>query len=142
MNWRDEYKNKLTTAEEAVKSIKSGDRVHIPLTEPPELLSNTLAMRKDEVKGVHIDVSAPVAPMPWFNQGYEDSFPVTIWNYASIARLALQERRLDYVPMAISAAEHVFDSQRRPGETKPIDHLLVEVTSPNERGYCTFGHSV
>jgi len=142
MNWQDEYKRKLMTAEEAVKSIKSGDRVHIPLTEPPELLINTLAMRKDEVKGVLIDICAPLAPMPWFNPGYEDSFPVTIWNYAAIARPALQERRLDYVPMAISTVSHVFDSERRPGETKPIDHLLVKVTAPNERGYCTFGHSL
>jgi len=142
MDWQDEYKSKLMTAEEAVKPIKSGDRVHIPLTEPPELLTNTLALRKDEVKGVHIDVSAPVYPMGWFNPGYEDSFPVTIWNYAGVARLGLQERRLEYIPMAISAAGHILDSQRRPGETKPIDHLMVRVTAPNERGFCTFGTSL
>ena len=142
MDWQDEYKSKLMTAEEAVKPIKSGDRVHIPLTEPPELLLNTLATRKDEVTGVHIDVSAPVYPMPWFNPGYEDSFPVTIWNYAGVARLGLQERRLDYMPMALTATDKILDSRLRPGETKSIDHLMVKVTSPNERGFCTFGTSL
>lgn len=142
MYWRDEFKSKLMSAEEAVKPIKPGDRVHIPLTEPPSLLVDTLAMRMGDVKGVHIDVSAPTSPMPWFNPGYEESFPVTVWNYAGVSRLGLQERRLDYIPMAITAVAHILDDERRPGETKPIDHLLVKVTAPNERGYCTFGTSL
>ena len=30
-NWRDEYQRKLVSADEAVKVVKSGDRVIVPL---------------------------------------------------------------------------------------------------------------
>ena len=142
MDWQEEYKRKVVSAEEAVKPIKSGERVHIPLTEPPPALIDALALRKDEVKGVHIDVIAPTLPMPWFNAGYEESFPVTVWNYAAVARAGLNERRIDYIPMLIASVNMLVDDRLRPGETKPIDHLMVRVTAPNEQGYCTFGPSL
>ena len=143
MDWQEEYKGKLVSAEEAVATIKSGEYVHIPLTEPPDLLINTLAARKDEVRNVHIDVSAPAAQMPWFNPGYEDSFPVTIFNYALLARPALRENRLEYIPGGFSTVRLTWDEQERPkDEVRPMDVLLVRVTGPNEHGFFSFGFSL
>ena len=42
-NWRDEYQRKLVSAEEAVKTVKSGDRVVFPTASLPRLLGATLA---------------------------------------------------------------------------------------------------
>ncbi len=43
LDWREEYKRKLVSAEDAVKVVKSGDRVVIPLPEQPRLLPDMLA---------------------------------------------------------------------------------------------------
>ena len=46
MNWSEEYKKKLVSAEEAVKIVNSNDRVVIPLTQQPALLPVALAARR------------------------------------------------------------------------------------------------
>jgi len=38
MDWQEEYKRRLCSAEDAVKIVKSGDRVMIPLIKQPMLL--------------------------------------------------------------------------------------------------------
>ncbi len=54
----DQYRNKLRTAEVAVKAVKSGDWVyysHFVMT--PVTLDKALAERKDELTDVKISVS-------------------------------------------------------------------------------------
>ncbi|WP_434512538.1 hypothetical protein [Desulfitobacterium sp. AusDCA] len=53
MNWRDTYKSRLTTAEEAVKVVKSGDSI-IPghAASESELFMNALAKRYQELENV------------------------------------------------------------------------------------------
>ena len=55
MNFKDVYKQKLTTAEEAVKLVQDGWRVAFPIAigQPPTLM-NALARRKEEF--THLDV--------------------------------------------------------------------------------------
>ena len=36
MDWREEYKSKLMSFEEAAKLVKSGDHVHIPVSDTPD----------------------------------------------------------------------------------------------------------
>lgn len=54
-NWRDEYNQKLKSADEAVKLVKSGDIVNYPpfVMKVPEL-DAALARRKDELEDVDI----------------------------------------------------------------------------------------
>ena len=55
MSWFDEYRNKLTTPEEAVRVVKSGDWVDYTVTNGfPALLDEALAKRKDELFDVKI----------------------------------------------------------------------------------------
>lgn len=59
MDWTEEYKKKLCAAEEAVKLVKSGDRVMVsPLGDHPKLLPGALAARRGELKGVEALTSA------------------------------------------------------------------------------------
>lgn len=55
MGWQDEYKQKLTTAAEAVKVIKSGDRV-IPghAASESELLISEMVKRYQELEDVKV----------------------------------------------------------------------------------------
>ena len=54
MDWHDEYKRKLVSAEEAVKVVKSGDRVSFGFPQQPALLTAALAARSAELENVDI----------------------------------------------------------------------------------------
>jgi len=57
-DWREIYESRLMTAEEAVKTVKSGDTVVIPIFAPRTLLPALFA-RKDELRDVMVRVMAP-----------------------------------------------------------------------------------
>ena len=61
--WTDMYRQKLTTPEEAVKLVKSGDWVDYGMaTSQPILLDKALAGRKEELKDVKVRMSFTFAP--------------------------------------------------------------------------------
>lgn len=136
--WQEEYKRKLMSAEDAVKMIKSGDRVHIPQTSAPEALVNALQARRDELKDVHIDLTAPLRYYSMFEPGWEQSFDVTLWNHVMMARQAVDERRLDYLPLQCTQYAKVMEERG----IRPIDFLPVTVCGPNERGFFCFSHDL
>ena len=47
MDWKEEYKRKLITAEEAAKMVKSGDRVFFTTGRQPRETGSALASRRD-----------------------------------------------------------------------------------------------
>jgi len=54
-NVKEEYKRKLTTVEEAVKIVKSGDWVDFGFgAGMPEALMNAVAERKSELENVNV----------------------------------------------------------------------------------------
>ena len=65
MTWQEEYKRKLVSAEEAVKVIKSGDRVVIPAITDPLTLEMALIARKEELRDVMVQVDVPTRELPW-----------------------------------------------------------------------------
>ena len=74
MEWKDEYKAKLVTAQEAVKAVKSGDRVVTPLIIKEETLSKALFERRNELKDVKIQRMGHGPNPGWLDPGYEDIF--------------------------------------------------------------------
>ena len=71
-NWRDLYKNKLVTAQEAVKAVKSGDRVVIghACGEPPTLVS-AIVDRAPELRNVEIVHMVAMGPAKYAQPGME-----------------------------------------------------------------------
>lgn len=139
MDWREEYKKKLMSFEEAARLVKSGDHVHIPVSDTPDETIAAITARKDELRGVHMDILSPATPYPFFYPGYEESFLVTIINFTLLARDGVRERRLDYMPCTVGNIRKLFDYERRPGEVRPVDVLLIKIRPPNDRGFCNFG---
>ena len=141
--WQEEYKRKLMPAEEAVKLVKSGEHVHIPVsTQDPALLEQKLFERKDELKNVHIETCAPVDVVGWFFPGAEESFSVDIFNHCGTpGRPGVRERYIKYTPVQQHLLHKIFDpGMGRPKEDiRPVDVLLIKVRSPNEHGFCNLG---
>ncbi|HEV8574846.1 MAG TPA: hypothetical protein VGR43_09075, partial [Dehalococcoidia bacterium] len=73
MDWQSSVGDKLTTPEEAVRSVKSGDRVGVaPFTCTPFTLCDSLYARGGELQDVHIDHAAGL--FAWRRTDEENGF--------------------------------------------------------------------
>ena len=137
-DWREDYKRKLTSAEEAAKLVRPGDRVHTGLLPMPRLIANAIAARREELGNLQIVMVEPEYDPGFLLPGWEEDFPVTVEiHIGTVAVDALDEKRIDYSPVLFSTwFKPNLDS--RPG-AKPIDVFMCTVSPPDKNGYCSFG---
>ena len=138
MNWQEEYQRKLTTAEEAVKIVKSGDRVAIGGSiHEPDILPDALWERRGELKDVKIIHLCPMKDHGWCQPGGEESFEVEIIGFIGPrARPRANERRISLIPNGWYLSSK---ADERAEERKDFDVFFVRLSPPNERGICCFG---
>ena len=66
MGWREEYRRKQVSPEEAAALVKSGDRVMIvSLADHPKIVPKALAARKEELENVEVLASVPSFDPGW-----------------------------------------------------------------------------
>src|SRR3989442_7062045 len=138
MDWREEYKRRLASAEDAMKLVEAGNLVMIPIA-GPRVLPGAL-FRHCMENGVSIDlrVGAPLTDPGWFRAGHEDTFRVEFELFiGDFARPAMDEGRATYLPNLFSLNFKDID-EKRP-ESRPVDVFLVSVTPPDDEGYVSFG---
>ena len=138
MDWQEEYKKKLVTAEEAVSIVKSGDRVAFTTNDQPEALSEALTARLVDLKDVEIYISNPLVDYGWYQPGWEKNFEVTLVSYMGpLVRPMMHEKRADYSPVLYSL-QGKAETEGRPG-IRGTDVFMTLVSPPDEHGYCSFG---
>jgi len=135
MNWEEEYKSKIVSAEEAISHIKNGDRVVFVQGNEPQALGLALAARFGELENVCISVRTPGRDFGWYDPGWEASFAIEIGFPLPIVRQIIAERRCD---IAIGSVGFVYNVE---GSRLP-DAVLLELSPPDAHGYCSFGASV
>jgi len=135
MNWRQEYERKMTSPEEAIKLVKSSDRVAFAYGLEPNDLGLALLSRAGDLKNIQLYVPAPGRDFPWYEPGWEEIFNVNIGYVLPVARKMVEERRGDYMVSGLLWAED-------PLVREPVDVLLIYLSTPNEHGYCSFGASL
>ena len=136
--WKDHYKNKIVSAAEALKIVKSGDRVVIghACGEPPALVA-ALVDRAPELRNVEIVHMVAMGPAKYAQPGMESSFRHNALFVGGSTRKSVEEKRADYTPCFFSEIPRLF----RDGFL-PVDVALIQVTPPDEQGFCSFGVSV
>jgi len=141
MDWREEYKRKLVSAEEAVKVVKSGDRVVISLAQDLWVIPDALFARRDELRGVEILQGVTATNYPWQQPGYEESFIVNCGQFTGpMPRQMMWDRRGDFTAVTY-AMEFKDQDEKRPGYIDP-DVSIVVVSPPDEHGFCSFGEAM
>jgi len=135
MSWQEEYKKKLVTPEEAVSVIKSGDRVCFVQGNEPQALGLALAARLGEVENVLLSLRTPGRDFGWYDPVFEMSFKIEVGFPLPIVRQIIAERRCD---LAIGGLGFIFSEEDR----GPADVVMVELSTPDAHGYCSFGASV
>lgn len=135
-NWQEEYKRKLVSLEEAAGMIKSGDHIFIPNGYVGEM-PYAIVARRDELRDVQVEVCAPAFDPGWLSPGMEESFEVIVRIFLHLSRPGHDEGRIHFLPYTNGTyCKPYYDN--RPG-AREIDILLMEVSPPDENGFCTFG---
>jgi len=138
MNWIDNYKSKLTTAEEAVKCIKSNDNVFVHSgCAVPELLIRAMVKRKDELENVTVAHILTIGEAPYTAPEMEGHFRHKAFFIGSNVRKSINEGRSDFIPIFLSEVPLLFYKG-----IFPIDVALIQVSPPDEHGFCSFGIDV
>jgi acyl-CoA hydrolase len=126
------------SASEAVKVIKSNDRVyiHTAAAAPQELIDAMTAradsLRNVEVCHLHIEGEAPYA-----NPELSESFHVNSLFIGPNVRHTLKAGNGSYTPVFLSEVPNLFRSN-----VLPIDVAMIQVSPPDKHGYCSLGISV
>jgi len=137
VSWKDVYGQKLVTAEEAVKNIKSGDRVVIghACGEPQEIIAAMLK-NKDSYRNVEIVHMVSMGQSEYAKPEMSPYFRHNSIFVGATTREAVAEGRADFTPCYFSEVPAMF----REG-VLPVDVAVVQLTRPDEHGYCSFGVS-
>ncbi len=135
-DWQRLYKEKLVSLEEAAGTIKSGDHIFIPNGYTGEMPFAIVA-RKDELRDVRVEICAPVNDPGWLSGEMASSFKTIARTYLHAARAGHDEGHVHFLPYTVGTYFKPY-ADNRPG-AHSIDVLLMEVSPPDENGFCTFG---
>lgn len=126
------------SAADAVKVIKSGDRIYIQAAAAaPKTLINAMTERFSELKNVEICHLHTEGDAPYANPIYKDSFCVNSFFVGGNVRATLKNGNGSYTPVFLSELPLLFKRN-----IIPIDVALIQVSPPDKHGYCSLGVSV
>ena len=135
---RDRFPRKVRKVERAIKEIRKGSRVFIGTGcgEPQYLLKHLVdypSARDMELYQIlpftlahHLD-----------GKDFLDRFTVKAFFVSLSLRKAAEEGKINYVPAYLSEIPKLFDTKRI-----GLDVALIQVTPPDEHGFCSLGVSV
>ena len=136
MDYTQEYKQKLVSADEAVKVIKSGDWVDYGwCTGTPDALDKALAKRTDELKDVNLRGGILLKPLAVFER--EDAgehFTWNSWHMSGIERKYINRGFSYYAPIRYSELPRYYRDS-----ATPDDVAMFQVAPMDKHGYFNFG---
>ena len=130
---------KYISPSQAVSLIDSGDSIYIQgSTSIPEILCQALADRGNELKDVTIYAAFAVGrcESPFCRPEYKDAFNIKSLFVANNIRRWLADGYGTTIPAFLGEIPALF----RDG-TLPLDAVFLNVSPPDENGYCSFGVS-
>ena len=138
MDFSEEYRQKLVSADEAVKVIKSGDWVDYGwCTNTVDALDKALAKRTDELKDIKLRGGILLKPLAVFER--EDAGEHFIWNswhMGGYERKLINRGCAYYAPIRYSELPRYYREL-----DCPDDVAMFQVAPMDKHGYFNFGPS-
>ncbi len=131
---------KTVSFEEAVKVVKSGNRIHLhSVACAPQGLIQALCARgrTGELKNVKVQHLHTEGSAPYAEQEFEGVFQLESFFVGGNVRKPTQEGWADYIPVHLSETQKLV----RSGVT-PVDVAMIQVCPPDKHGYVSMGTSV
>jgi len=135
MSWLKKYESRLTTAEQAVQAIESGNRIFLTgnCSVPQKLLS-ALVDRAPKLQDIEIVQVLTVGPAPHADPAMEGHLRINTLFISPNVRQAVHEGRADFTPVFLSEVPLLFKEGHL-----PLDVVLTQVSPPDEHGFCSLG---
>ncbi len=129
---------KLVSAEEAIKKIKNGSRVFVGTGcgEPQHLIRSMVEEENLQDIIVYQMLSSTFARYV-NDENFLRRFSLKLFFISLDMRQAAFEGKIDYIPAYLSEIPNLFDSK-----SIGLDVALVQVSPPDQFGFCSLGISV
>lgn len=136
MDYSQEYKQKLVSADEAVKLIKSGDWVDYGWCNGTvDVLDQALAKRTDELKNVNLRGGILLKPLAVFaREDAGEHFTWNSWHMSGIERKLIARGCAYYSPIRYSELPRYYRES-----SCPDDVAMIMVAPMDKHGYFNFG---
>lgn len=138
MNYQEEYNRKLTTADEAVKVVKSGDNVNYgEFMMNSHVLDEALAKRVDELNNVKIfTVCCPFPPKAVLADPKQEHFIYNDWHFSGASRRLHDQGLCYYVPITYHEGPSFFTRGH-----VALDVVMLKVGPMDKHGFFNTGTS-
>lgn len=125
-------------AAEAVKVVKSGDRVYVQAAAAtPTVLTKALTDRAEELRNVEICHLHTEGEALYANPDLSESFHVNSFFIGANVRHTLKSGNGSYTPVFLSELPLLFRKK-----VLHLDVVFIHVSPPDQHGYCSLGTSV
>jgi acyl-CoA hydrolase len=129
---------RIVSAPEAVAGIRSGESIYVHgASATPSVLRDALVGRAQELRDVRMVHLHIEGPGPHLRPEMAGHFRHTALFIGPNARAAVNEGRADYIPTFLSDIPGLFRNR-----VIPLDTVLINVSPPDEHGFCSLGTSV
>jgi len=136
--WLQKYKDKVAPVDQALSVIESGMRVYIhPGAATPKVLVDHLVDIRDRVENVEIIHILTFGDCPYAAPEMEGHFRHNALFCGGNVRQAVNEGRADWTPIFLYEIPKLFYER-----ILPLDVSLVQVSPPDEHGFCSLGVGV
>jgi 4-hydroxybutyrate CoA-transferase len=135
-NWEDIYKSRIKTPEEAISIIQSRQKVLLaPFCSEPQTLIEELVCQKGRLEYVYLYNMVLGSPCVYADPECFPHFHIRTFLASPNLKDAFLQGHCDYIPINLSRIPQWLKNEE-------IDVALVQVTPPNDQGYCSLGISV
>ena len=134
-SWSKIYESKVTTADEAISHVKSGDRIFLTGNcSVPKVLMDALVKRGPELEDVEICHALTIGSSDYVSPEMEGHIRANSLFIGPNVRKAVQEGRADFTPVLLSEFTLLFSQGYL-----PLDVAFVHLSPPDEHGFCSYG---
>jgi acetyl-CoA hydrolase len=138
MDWTKIYASRITTPQEAVRAIKSGDRVFLTgNVSVPQKVLGALAEYAPHLSDVEICQALTIGPADYVKPELDGHLRVNTMFISANVRKAVQNGQADFTPVLLSEFPLLFKRG-----LLPLDAALIHVSPPDEHGFCSLGVEV
>ncbi|MDY6930951.1 MAG: GNAT family N-acetyltransferase [Halobacteriota archaeon] len=133
-----DYSKKIKSVKNAINRIKRGDRIFIGSgCAEPQLLTSTLVEESTYLEDNEVLHTMTLGVAAYTEPTCTDKFRHNAFFIGPNVRGAVNEGRADYTPIFVSEIPKLIEDG-----LIPIDVALIQITPPDEHGYCSLGVSV
>jgi len=138
MNWQEYYRSRTRSPDEVAAMVKPGMRVDFPFASGA-VMQRALAARGKQLDGViDLRMASPLIDPGWLSGDVASRFRIEFELFiGNMGRPVHDRHTATYLPNLFSTGFKPHDE--RPSEDLPIDFAFVNVTTPNSKGFVSFG---